>query len=76
PASTLLRWYFHRIVPLMGQLVAGDRTAYTYLPQSVDYFLEADRLAALFRELGLTQVSYQKLGFGTVAIHQGTKPAN
>ena len=58
----------------MGGLIAGDRTAYTYLPKSVDYFLEADRLAALYQELGLTQVSYQKLGFGTVALHQGTKP--
>ncbi len=68
------RFYFHRIVPLVGQLVAGDRTAYTYLPQSVDYFLQADRLAALFEEAGLHNVGYRKLGFGAVAIHFGTKP--
>ncbi len=70
----LFRFYFHRVVPLIGQVVAGNRTAYTYLPQSVDYFLEADRLARLFEEVGLTEVSYAKLGFGTVAIHKGTKP--
>ena len=72
--STLFRLYFHHMVPLVGQIVAGDRTAYTYLPQSVDYFLQADRLANLFGEVGLVDVSYRKLGFGTVAIHQGTKP--
>ena len=70
----LFRLYFHRIVPLVGQAIAGDRRAYTYLPQSVDHFLEADRLARLFEEKGLVDVSYRKLGFGTVAIHQGRKP--
>ncbi len=74
--SSLFRLYFHRVVPLVGQLVAGDRSAYTYLPQSVDYFLQADRLAALYRQAGLTEVGYRKLGFGAVAIHYGIKPAN
>ena len=73
--SSLFRLYFHRLVPIIGQLVSGDRTAYSYLPQSVDYFLESERLAGLFRELGLVDVSFRKLGFGTVAIHQGTKPS-
>ena len=62
------------MVPLMGQLVAGDRAAYTYLPQSVDYFLQAGRLAELFRRTGLVDVGYVPLGLGTVAVHHGTKP--
>ena len=73
--ATLLRLYFQRLVPLLGQVVAGDRAAYTYLPQSVDYFLEADRLAGLFRDLGLVNVAYQKLGFGAVTLHWGAKQA-
>ena len=73
--ARLFRLYFHGLVPLVGQVVAGDRSAYTYLPQSVDYFLQADRLAALFSQVGLTDVGYRKLGFGTVAIHYGIKPA-
>ncbi len=71
--SRLFRPYFHGIVPLIGQLVAGDRGAYTYLPQSVDYFLAAERLADLFRASGLSEVGYRKLGFGTVAVHWGVK---
>ena len=71
----VLRWYFHRLVPLMGQVVAGDRAAYTYLPQSVDYFLEAGRLADLFRQAGLVDVGYISLGFGAVAVHYGVKPS-
>ncbi|MCY4367166.1 MAG: ubiquinone/menaquinone biosynthesis methyltransferase [Chloroflexi bacterium] len=72
--TSLFRLYFHGVVPLIGQLVTGDRTAYTYLPQSVDYFLQADRLAGLFAQVGLENVGYRKLGFGSVAIHYGTKP--
>jgi demethylmenaquinone methyltransferase/2-methoxy-6-polyprenyl-1,4-benzoquinol methylase len=72
--SRFFRFYFHRLVPLMGQIIAGDRSAYTYLPRSVDYFLEANRLADLFRQVGLTDVGHLRLGFGTVAIHYGTKP--
>ena len=74
-ASGMGRFYFHRLVPLMGQLIAGDRTAYTYLPDSVDYFLTADGLAELFREAGLVNVGYRRLGFGGVALHFGDQPA-
>ena len=74
-ASTMGRFYFHRLVPLMGQLVAGDRTAYTYLPDSVDYFLTADGLADVFRQARLVNVGYRRLGFGGVALHFGDRPA-
>ena len=72
--SLLLRLYFQGLVPRIGQLVAGDRAAYTYLPQSVDYFLQADHLASLLRELGLVNVNYQRMGFGAVTLHWGDKP--
>ncbi len=68
------RIYSHRLVPILGGLVAGDRRAYAYLPRSVDRFLEAEALAGLLRELGLAHVGYQRLGLGTVAIHWGVKP--
>jgi demethylmenaquinone methyltransferase/2-methoxy-6-polyprenyl-1,4-benzoquinol methylase len=68
---TLFRLYFHQIVPLVGGLVAGDREAYTYLPQSVDRFLTPPELAALMGEVGLRAVKVQSLGLGTVTIHSG-----
>ena len=68
---TLFRLYFHQIVPLVGGLVAGDREAYTYLPQSVDRFLSPPELAALMGEVGLRAVKVQSLGLGTVTIHSG-----
>ena len=72
--SRSIRWYFHRLTPLMGELVARDRKAYTYLPDSVDVFLEAEELAGLFRKVGLSEVGYRRLGFGAVALHWGRRP--
>ena len=74
--SFLFRPYFHGLVPLIGLVVAGDRSAYTYLPLSVDHFPSADRLAAMLGELGLDPVGYRKLGFGTVSLHWGEKPGD
>ncbi len=68
------RFYFHRIVPLVGQLVSGNKSAYTYLPQSADEFLFPDELAELMRQTGWRDVSYRRLMLGTVAIHVGVKP--
>ena len=72
--AALGRLYFHRFVPLMGQIVAGDRTAYTYLPSSVDYFLTAEGLAEVYQQAGLVNVGYRRLGLGGVALHYGEKP--
>lgn len=73
--AALGRLYFRGVVPALGQLVAGDRSAYTYLPESVDYFLTADGLADVFRRAGLVDVGYRRLGLGGVALHYGDKPA-
>jgi demethylmenaquinone methyltransferase/2-methoxy-6-polyprenyl-1,4-benzoquinol methylase len=69
--TTLFRLYFHHVVPWIGQLVGGDREAYSYLPQSVDRFVTPNELAALMGKVGLRGVTYRRLGLGTVTIHTG-----
>ncbi|HZP39804.1 MAG TPA: ubiquinone/menaquinone biosynthesis methyltransferase [Methylomirabilota bacterium] len=69
--SALFRLYFHRVVPLVGQLVGGDREAYTYLPQSVDRFVTPVELVRLMEKVGLRGVRYRRLGLGTVTVHVG-----
>ena len=67
--------WFDRLVPALGQAVAGDDSAYEYLPASVRDFPDADRLAALMAAAGLTRVHFRRLGFGAVALHVAEKPA-
>ena len=67
----LFRFYFHRVVPGFGRLVARDNEAYAYLPQSVDRFLAPADLARLMESVGLRGVTWRRLGLGSVTIHTG-----
>jgi demethylmenaquinone methyltransferase/2-methoxy-6-polyprenyl-1,4-benzoquinol methylase len=67
--GSLFGLYFHRVVPALGAVVAGDRRAYTYLPQSVDGFVTPEELAGLMGRVGLRDVAYRRLALGTIALH-------
>jgi demethylmenaquinone methyltransferase/2-methoxy-6-polyprenyl-1,4-benzoquinol methylase len=76
PANALVRrvfgLYFYGLVPLVGGIVGGSKTAYRYLPNSLTNFPDADGLAERFRTAGFSDVRTIRLGFGAIAIHVGT----
>ena len=72
----LFNLYFHQLVPRIGQLVARDKAAYTYLPDSVERFITALELKALMLDCGLTNVNFRHFGLKTVALHTGEIPTN
>ncbi len=55
--SAVFGAYFNHVVPAIGALVAGDRHAYTYLPESVERFVTPDELARMMERAGLRRVS-------------------
>jgi demethylmenaquinone methyltransferase / 2-methoxy-6-polyprenyl-1,4-benzoquinol methylase len=57
------------VVPLLGQIVAGDRDAYTYLVESIRGFPRQGELAAMIADAGLEQVRYRNLTGGIAALH-------
>ena len=63
--------YFRRIVPLIGAVIARDRAAYTYLPESVERFASPPGLAEAMRRAGLRDVHYRRVALGTIALHVG-----
>lgn len=67
--------YFHHVVPLIGRLVSGHRTAYTYLPESVAHFPSEQGLAERLTRAGFVHVRWESLTFGVCAIHVADKPA-
>jgi len=78
PRARVLRslylFYFGNVLPLIGRLVSGHRTAYTYLPRSVANFPIEEELAKRMENAGLRRVSWSSLLFGAVAIHVGESP--
>ena len=74
PLSTFFSLWFDRLVPLLGTL-AGDRDAYTYLPESVKRFPPPEGLAMIMDRAGLEGIRYTVLAGGIIAIHSGTHAA-
>lgn len=77
PPRTLLapfiRFHLHTIIPSLGRLITRQADAYTYLPETTEIFLEPEQLAANLISVGFGKVGFQRLMFGTIAIHWGQK---
>jgi demethylmenaquinone methyltransferase/2-methoxy-6-polyprenyl-1,4-benzoquinol methylase len=69
---TLYHAYFHHVLPLVGRLVSGHGSAYTYLPLSVAQFPTEQALADRLRTAGFSTVRWQRLTLGIAAIHVAT----
>lgn len=71
---TGFKLYFTKLLPLLGGVVSGSRSAYEYLPDSVSRFPDQKRLAALMGDAGFAEVRFLNLTGGVAALHFGTKP--
>jgi demethylmenaquinone methyltransferase/2-methoxy-6-polyprenyl-1,4-benzoquinol methylase len=70
PLSIFFSLWFDRVVPLLGTF-AGDRDAYSYLPESVKRFPPPEGLALVMDRAGLERIRYTVLAGGIIAIHTG-----
>ncbi len=74
PANRLLRafyrFYFRKLLPLVGRIVSGHDNAYSYLPESVDRFPYEDDFLALLRTAGFGQESFTKLSGGIAMLYE------
>ena len=61
--------YSFRVLPVLGEIVAGDRGAYDYLVQSIRRFPDAEAFAAMIGDAGLGQVKVRLLSGGIAALH-------
>jgi demethylmenaquinone methyltransferase/2-methoxy-6-polyprenyl-1,4-benzoquinol methylase len=66
-------FYSRVLLPIVGSAVSGSREAYTYLPDSIQKFPRAERLARMLTEAGFHSVSYELLTGGIAALHIGRK---
>ncbi|HET9011569.1 MAG TPA: ubiquinone/menaquinone biosynthesis methyltransferase [Gemmatimonadaceae bacterium] len=69
----LYHFYFHRLLPFIGGVVSGHRTAYRYLPQSVAHFPAEPELARRMTAAGFDDVRWTSLSLGIAAIHSGRR---
>jgi demethylmenaquinone methyltransferase/2-methoxy-6-polyprenyl-1,4-benzoquinol methylase len=65
--------YSFEVLPRLGEAVAGDGKAYTYLAESIRRFPAQKRFARMIAAAGFSQVKYRNLSGGIAAMHSGWK---
>lgn len=71
---SLFKIYFTKLLPLFGGLISGSKSAYQYLPDSVQRFPDQNELASIMKEAGFEDITFQNLTGGIAALHLGTRP--
>ncbi len=65
--------YSHKLVPQLGQMVAGDAESYRYLIESIRRFPPMPQFQAMIEDAGFVQTRVEPILGGLVAIHSGWK---
>ncbi|MGO9113011.1 MAG: bifunctional demethylmenaquinone methyltransferase/2-methoxy-6-polyprenyl-1,4-benzoquinol methylase UbiE [Thermoguttaceae bacterium] len=74
PLGPLYRWYFHRVLPRIGQALARNhQSAYNYLPASVSQFPQGEDLVGRMRAAGLARVEHHRFTLGIATLYVGQK---
>jgi demethylmenaquinone methyltransferase/2-methoxy-6-polyprenyl-1,4-benzoquinol methylase len=65
--------YSHKLVPQLGQMIAGDADSYRYLIESIRRFPTMPAFEQMIREAGFTNTRVEPILGGLVAVHSGWK---
>jgi demethylmenaquinone methyltransferase / 2-methoxy-6-polyprenyl-1,4-benzoquinol methylase len=69
----LYELYSFQAIPIIGQVVTGDREAYQYLVESIRKFPRPKAFAGMMERAGFRRVSFRSMTGGVVALHSGWK---
>ena len=75
PFRPVYNFYFRNILPFFGRLFSKDKSAYTYLPDSVSRFPDNEKFLNLLAMAGFTDTRQYKLTGGVASIYTGIKIA-
>ncbi len=73
PIKQLYFFYFKYILPKIGRLVSKDKTAYTFLPDSVNAFPDGKNFTDILEKVGFKSTKIVPCSFGIASIYVGTK---
>ena len=77
PSNPVIRWgyklYFLKILPAIGGLISGEKSAYKYLPASVLKFPAPDAFINIMKEAGFNTVIHRPLTLGICRMYIGIK---
>ncbi len=73
PVKQLYRFYFKRLLPFIGRIVSKDKSAYSYLPASVEHFPKPSVFVEMLAQKGLSNGQAKPLTFGIATLYTAAK---
>lgn len=73
PMRQLYNFYFKNILPGLGRLISKDKSAYTYLPESVEAFPDGTDFENILNRVGFKETACKPLTFGISSIYTARK---
>lgn len=73
PIKQLFYLYSKFILPFLGSLISKDKSAYHYLPASVDAFPEGEEFIHQLRKVGFSSSSFKPLSGGISTLYSAFK---
>jgi len=73
PVKQMYSFYSFYILPFLGQLFSKDKSAYRYLPESVEQFPDSEEFLNVLKLSGFTQTKEYRQTFGVATIYTGVK---
>ena len=73
PVRPLYRFYFRRVLPVVGRAVSRHVSAYSYLPDSVHAFPDPDAVCGAIAAAGMRSVTAEPLTFGVTTLYRGVR---
>jgi len=77
PRQSVIRFmyqiYSRHLMPWFGRIISGDKSAYTYLPESVEEFPDGEKFITFMKDSGFENVREFRLTFGIATIYTGIK---
>ncbi|XP_059193439.1 2-methoxy-6-polyprenyl-1,4-benzoquinol methylase, mitochondrial [Centropristis striata] len=65
--------YSFQMIPVLGEVIAGDWKSYQYLVESIRKFPDQEEFKCIIEDAGFYCVNYHNLTAGVVALHSGFK---
>jgi demethylmenaquinone methyltransferase / 2-methoxy-6-polyprenyl-1,4-benzoquinol methylase len=73
PMRQLYNFYFKNILPGLGRLISNDKSAYTYLPESVAVFPDGTDFENILKKVGFKETACKSLTFGISSVYTARK---
>ncbi len=73
PMKQLFSFYSSTVIPFLGKLISKDKSAYTYLNDSVKAVAQGKEMEQAFLNVGFSSVSSQRFTFGICSNYIGIK---